>query len=90
MRSKTKRSLMMLSKRKMLLLMRNFKQTSQTVQDSDVEDVIRAMYLQIRAKFDTLNKTAFIKNKAKSSLDVKGLNDTRQALFQLAKKSSHY
>lgn len=63
-------------------------QTPQAEQGPDVEEINEGIYEQIRAKFGTLNKSAF-KRKMKSTLDVKALKDTRQALFDLAKRKRY-
>ncbi|KAL3870688.1 hypothetical protein ACJMK2_038732 [Sinanodonta woodiana] len=63
-------------------------QTSQAEHDSDVDEINEGIYMQIKTKFGTFNRSTF-KKRLKTALDVKSLRDSRQALFDLAKKKRY-
>ncbi|KAL3856418.1 hypothetical protein ACJMK2_011182 [Sinanodonta woodiana] len=63
-------------------------QTSQAEHDSDIDEINEGIYMQIKTKFGTLNRSTF-KKRLKTALDVKSLRDSRQALFDLAKKKRY-
>ncbi|KAL3888949.1 hypothetical protein ACJMK2_001309 [Sinanodonta woodiana] len=60
-------------------------ETPQAEHDLDVDEINEGINRQIKTKFGTLNRSSF-KTRLKTTLDVKGLRDSRHALFDLAKR----